>query len=148
MQVVSSGLEMTIQDLPGRTIGKGIPCSGPMDPISFSIGNFIVANEKETEGIEIIVIPGVPACFRFLCRSEIAITGREVTVLVNEVEHNVWSRLIIPPGGVVRIMAKQGGEGGGLRTYLLVRGGFPGVPLYLGSKSTSVSIGGYQVCQG
>ncbi|KAF5349974.1 hypothetical protein D9756_009200 [Leucocoprinus leucothites] len=143
VKVVSAGLDMSIQDLPGRTLGKGIPQSGPMDPIAFSIGNILVGNERNTEGIEIIVIPGMPACFRFMSATEVAITGRNVTVLVDDVEVGMWSRVSVRDGGTLRITAKPG-DNRGLRTYLLIKGGFPNVPLYLGSKSTSLSIGGYQ----
>jgi len=146
-KVISAGLEMSIQDLPGRMIGKGVPRSGPMDPIAFSIGNFLVGNQRETEGLEIIVVPGLPACFRFLSSADIAVTGREVTVSLNEVEVAMWSRLSVPPETMLQITASPGGNDGGLRAYLLVRGGFPKIPPYLESKSTSVGIGGYQACR-
>lgn len=146
MKVTASGLEMSIQDLPGRTIGKGIPRSGPMDFIAFSTGNLLVGNKKETEGIEIIVIPGVPASFQFLCPAVVAVTGRSVTIAVDGVEARMWSGVVIPAGKTLQIKAKTEDEGkGGLRTYLSVRGGFPNVPKYLGSKSTSMGLGGYQV---
>ena len=145
--MVSVGLEMSIQDLPGRLIGKGIPRSGPMDSIAFSIGNLLVGNQSETEGLEIIVVPGLPACFRFLSSADIAVTGREVTVSLNEVKVNMWSRLYVPPETTLQITASSGGNDGGLRVYLLVGGGFPKIPRYLESKSTSVGVGGYQVCR-
>ena len=146
VKVVSVGLEMSIQDLPGRMIGKGIPRSGPMDPIAFSIGNLLVGNQREIEGLEIVVVSGLPACFRFLSSADVAITGREVTVSLNEVKVNMWTRLFVPPETTLKITASSRGDNGGLRVYLLVGGGFPKIPPYLESKSTSVGIGGYQVC--
>lgn len=35
-------------------------------------------------------------------------------------------------------------DSGGLRAYLAIFGGLPGIPQYLGSKSTSMGTGGYQ----
>jgi len=118
-----------------------------MDSIAFSIGNLLVGNQSETEGLEIIVVPGLPACFRFLSSADIAVTGREVTVSLNEVKVNMWSRLHVPPETTLQITASSGGNDGGLRVYLLVGGGFPKIPRYLESKSTSVGVGGYQVCR-
>jgi allophanate hydrolase subunit 2 len=144
MKVIEPGLEMTVQDLPGRIIGKGIPRSGPMDLMAFSIGNILVGNSKEAEGIEIIVVPGLDGEFRFLCDTWVAITGSDVVVAVNEAEVDMWCQLFISEGGTLRITAREG-QRRGLRTYLLVRGGFPQVPQYLQSKSTSMGLGGYQV---
>ncbi|KAF9446428.1 hypothetical protein P691DRAFT_673636 [Macrolepiota fuliginosa MF-IS2] len=145
MKVTASGLDMSIQDLPGRVIGKGIPRSGPMDPIAFSIGNLLVGNDKETEGIEIIVVPGVPASFQFFSPAVVAITGRTLSVTVNGTKANMWSRVIVLSGGILQLEAKpEDEEMGGLRAYLSIQGGFPNVPKYLGSKSTSMGLGGYQ----
>ncbi|KXN84654.1 Putative urea carboxylase [Leucoagaricus sp. SymC.cos] len=144
VKVIEPGLEMTIQDLPGRTVGRGVPCSGPMDPMAFSIGNILVGNPKEMEGIELIIAPGVPACLRFLCPTLIAVTGRDVDVSVDDGNASMWSRVVVPAGGTVTISMKEVNESGGLRVYVLIKGGFPHVPRYLGSKSTSVQIGGYQ----
>lgn len=55
-----------------------------------------------------------------------------------------WSRLVVPAGGLLEIGTIQGG---GSRLYLAIRGGFPGVPRYMNSKSTYLggALGGYQV---
>lgn len=146
VKVIAAGLEATVQDLPGRTVGRGIPHSGPMDPVAFSIGNILAGNERNTEGIELIVVPGVLARLQFFCSAVVAVTGRDVVVKVDDKEVAMWSRIIVPAGGTLTIEAKtQGEENGGLRTYLTIRGGFPTVPQYLGSKSTSMGLGGYQV---
>lgn len=141
---------MTIQDLPGRTVGLGIPRSGPIDFLAFTIGNILVGNSETTEGIEMILVPGMPSTvIQFYCNSIIAITGKEVKVKVNGNPVVMWSRVIIPEGGRLELEAHSSFAAGstGFRVYLSVRGGFPGVPEYLGSKSTSMGLGGYQVSQ-
>ncbi|KAF7760920.1 hypothetical protein Agabi119p4_10329 [Agaricus bisporus var. burnettii] len=144
MKVMTAGLEMTVQDLPGRLTGKGIPKSGPMDPIAFSVGNVLVGNDRNTEGLEIIVVPGVPARFKFTCGAVVAITGREIQVKLNGKGANAWSRLVVPADGILEISVNTERGRGDLRSYLAILGGFPNVPQYLGSKSTSMGLGGYQ----
>ena len=47
----------------------------------------------------------------------------------------MWARPVTPAKGTLEV----GGEpGDGCILYLAVRGGLPGVPQYLGSKSTSI----------
>jgi urea carboxylase len=54
IDVISAGAYTLIQDLPGRpTVGKGIPHSGPMDPMAFQIANMLVGNPRHKEGLEI-----------------------------------------------------------------------------------------------
>lgn len=146
MKVIAAGLEMTVQDLPGRLTGRGIPRSGPMDPIAFSVANLLVGNDKNTEGLEIILVPGVPARFKFTRGAIVAITGREIEIKLNGKGANAWSRLIVPEATTLEISANTERGIGGLRSYLAIHGGFPNVPQYLGSKSTSMGLGGYQVC--
>jgi urea carboxylase len=138
---------MTIQDLPGRTVGKGMPCSGPMDDLAFSVGNILVGNEnKGTEGLEIIVVPGVACSFEFFAPAIVAVTGKPVIVKVNGFEHPMWSRICLASNSKVEIVAATSTDGrNGFRTYFSILGGFPDIPHYLGSKSTSMGFGGYQV---
>ncbi|KAF8152533.1 AHS2-domain-containing protein [Crassisporium funariophilum] len=144
-KVLSPGIESTIQDLPGRTLGLGIPRSGPMDDLAFAAANILVGNPSTTEGLEIAVIAGVGCSFRFYVPAVVAVTGKEVGVKVNGGACPMWSRVIVPQDGELRLEAGLGGEvAGGLRVYVCVRGGFPDVPVYLGSKSTSMGLGGYQ----
>ncbi|KAF9233046.1 allophanate hydrolase subunit 2-domain-containing protein [Melanogaster broomeanus] len=140
--VVLGGIETTIQDLPGRRIGLGMPRSGPMDFQCFQAANIIAGNTPETAGLEIVTLPGAGCKFTFHVPCVVAITGKTVAVKVNRVEAPMWARLVIPAKGTLEI---SGGSGStGFRVYLAVRGGFPEVPKYLGSKSTSMGLGGYQ----
>ena len=139
-------METTIQDLPGRTLGLGIPRSGSMDNLSFAIGNLLVGNAQTVEGLETVIVPGVGCAFQFYIPTVVAVTGKDVFVKINGTIVPMWSRLIVPNNGILLLEARPLGEcSTGFRTYLCIRGGFPDVPVYLGSKSTSMGLGGYQV---
>ncbi|KAJ7093306.1 allophanate hydrolase subunit 2-domain-containing protein [Mycena belliarum] len=143
MTVLAAGVEMTVQDFPGRTTRLGIPKSGPMDSLAFRAANILVDNPHGTEGIELIVLPGCPAIFHFHAAAVVALTGKDLAVAVDGVPTPMWARIVVPAGGKLAVSARPG-LGAGLRTYLAVRGGFPAIPLYLGSKSTSLGMGGFQ----
>ncbi|KAJ7500978.1 allophanate hydrolase subunit 2-domain-containing protein [Mycena galericulata] len=143
MTVLAAAIETTVQDFPGRTTRLGIPRSGPLDSISFRAANILVDNPIGMEGLEMIVLPGSPSTFQFHVAAVVAVTGKDVLVNVNGQEVDIWSRIIVPAGGKLSLSAKPVATAG-LRTYLAVRGGFPFVPKYLGSKSTSFGLGGFQ----
>ncbi|KAF9491325.1 AHS2-domain-containing protein [Pleurotus eryngii] len=157
--VVSSGLDMTVQDLPGRVTGLGLPRSGPMDYMAFQAANLLVGNKSSTEGLEIIVMPGIPAVFIFHVPTIIAVTGKPVSLSITADAENygkfdaesskdtvsMWRMLSVPGGAKLRIEDQANYEDGrGFRVYLAVRGGLPTIPEYLKSKSTSMGLGGYQ----
>ncbi|TCD67501.1 hypothetical protein EIP91_012306 [Steccherinum ochraceum] len=151
--VVSPGINATVQSLPARDIGLGIPPSGPMDPLAFQAGNAIVGNALECEGLELVIPPrhGSGGAFSaiFHTKALIAVVGAPAHVSVDGKDCQTWSRLEVPAGvkvviGGPKADADAALPSGGLRAYLLVAGGFPGIPTYLGSKSTSLGIGGYQ----
>lgn len=139
--VLSAGIEMTIQDLPGRRIGLGIPQSGPMDSQAFSAANILAGNTPETEALEIVTLPGAGCKLKFHCFAIVAITGKPVSVKINGEQVSMWARLTVAGNATLDI---TGLPGPGFRVYLAIRGGFPEVPQYLGSKSTSMGLGGYQ----
>ncbi|KAJ7641859.1 allophanate hydrolase subunit 2-domain-containing protein [Roridomyces roridus] len=145
MTVLAASVEMTVQDFPGRDTRLGIPRSGPMDNIAFRAANILVDNPVETEGLEIIVLPGAPSAFRFHVPTVVAVTGKHVSGRVGGQDVGMWRAFEISAGGelLIETDAKEA-RAGGWRTYLAVRGGFPGIPRYLGSKSTSMGLGGYQ----
>ncbi|KAG2148952.1 allophanate hydrolase subunit 2-domain-containing protein [Suillus clintonianus] len=139
--VLSAGIEMTIQDLPGRHMGMGMPQSGPMDSQAFSAANILVGNTPETEALEIVTLPGAGCKLKFHSFATVAITGKPATVKINGENVSMWARLTISENTTLDI---GGLPGPGFRVYLAIRGGFPEVPQYLGSKSTSMGLGGYQ----
>ncbi|ESK90672.1 urea carboxylase [Moniliophthora roreri MCA 2997] len=143
--VVSGGLDSTIQDYPGRTTGLGIPRSGPMDYVAFRVANILAGNPQATEGVEAIVIPDVELELHFHVETVIAVTGKRLSVFVNDEQVDMWSRIIVPADGKLLLQALPTETGAsGLRSYLAVRGGFPQIPEYLNSKSTSMGLSGYQ----
>lgn len=139
-------METTIQDLPRRTLGLGIPRSGSMDNLSFAIGNLLVGNSQTVEGLETVIVPGAGYAFHFYIPTVVAVTGKDVLVKINGTTVSMWSRLVVPNNGILSLEAKPVGKNStGFRTYLCIRGGFPDIPVYLGSKSTSMGFRGYQV---
>ncbi|KAI0765576.1 carbamoyl-phosphate synthase L chain, ATP binding domain-containing protein [Irpex lacteus] len=94
LDILSGGIETTIQDYPGRKLAMGIPRSGPMDSLSLRIANIVVAIQK-----------------------------------------NRRSRNYRPSGRCRMFFHVD---------TVILRGGFAEVAQYLGSKSTSMGLGGYQ----
>jgi urea carboxylase len=140
IDVVSGGAYTTIQDLPARRgVGNGVPESGPMDSVSFRTANIIVGNEETTEGLEVTLIG--PSLL-FNVPAVVAITGGTVDVTVDGTKVDMYTRVVVPAGKVLKV----GSVTKGCRSYIAVRGGFPAIPEYLGSKSTTstLSLGGYQ----
>ena len=136
--VLGASLETTVQDYPGRRIGLGIPRSGPMDSLAFRIANILTGNDPETEGLE-LTLTGCRLLFH--TAAVVAVTGASAKVTVDGKEVGMWERIIVPAGAKVVVGTAQQT---GMRSYLAVRGGFPEIPRYLGSKSTSMGMGGYQ----
>jgi urea carboxylase len=126
-----AGLLTTVQDWPGR-VGLwqvGVPPSGPMDDVSFRLGNRVLGNPDDAPGLECTV--NGPA-LRFSAETTVCLTGAEVPVTVNGEPVPCWEPVVVPADGVLDI---GGADGPGLRTYVLIAGGFD-VPSYLGSAST------------
>lgn len=119
-----------------------------MDSLAISAGNILVGNPTNTEGLEIIVLPNVAFELESGVDAVVAITGRKITATVHGALVSMWTRVTIPQGGRLRleVTSDDDSPNSGFRVYICIRGGFPGVPPYLGSKSTSMGLGGYQVC--
>ena len=125
------GLMTTVQDVPGR-VGLwqvGVPPSGPMDDLSFRLGNRALGNPDDAAGLECTA--SGPA-LRFTHPTTVCVTGAECLVTVDGTPAPMWEPVEVPAGGVLDIGAA---ETLGLRTYLLITGGLD-VPAYLGSAST------------
>ncbi|KAF4855884.1 putative urea carboxylase [Colletotrichum siamense] len=136
IQVLEPGMMTTIQDYPGRvSVRHGVPRSGPMDTLSSQIANVLVGDEPGTELLE-VTLTG-PA-LRFYVDAVVAVCGGSVSVTVGDVEQPMWSRFVVRRGQVLKL-GQLGGSG--FRAYIAIRGGFPGIPLFLGSKSTAPELG-------
>ncbi|MDQ4138802.1 MAG: urea carboxylase [Actinomycetota bacterium] len=129
-EVVRSGMLTTVQDWPGR-VGYwpvGIPPSGPMDSLSFRLGNAALGNEEGAPGLEMTM---TGPTLRFHSSARVIVTGADVDVTVDDIAVPQWEPVQIPAGGVLSI----GTARAGMRMYLLVEGGVD-VPTVLGSAST------------
>ncbi|KAH7067028.1 allophanate hydrolase subunit 2-domain-containing protein [Paraphoma chrysanthemicola] len=141
IDVISAGAYTLIQDLPARpTVGKGIPHSGPMDPLAFQIANILVGNKRGTEGLE-ITLSGPE--LRFITPAIVSLCGAPMEANLDGAEFPMWTAVRIEAGQKLKIGKTTDA---GCRSYLAVYGGFPSVASYFASKSTSplVAIGGYQ----
>jgi urea carboxylase len=125
------GLMTTVQDLPGR-IGLwdvGVPPSGPMDDLSFRLGNLALGNDDGAPGLE---CTATGPALRVTHPTTVCVTGAECAVTVDGSPVPMWEPVEVPAGALLDVGAA---ETTGLRTYVLVAGGFD-VPEYLGSAST------------
>ncbi|KAI1654379.1 AHS2-domain-containing protein [Daldinia decipiens] len=141
IQIDDPGVFTTVQQARNRTRkGYGIPTSGPMDDLAAIIANLLVGNSEDIECLE---VTARGPKLKFFSLSVIAITGSPFSVEVNGKVKQMWSRIIMNPGEVLKIgvSASPGG-----RCYIAIRGGLPGVPEWLGSKSTTpnLALGGIQ----
>ncbi|HVK23575.1 MAG TPA: urea carboxylase [Actinokineospora sp.] len=131
VDVLRGGTSTTVQDWPGRTgyWEVGVPPSGPMDDRSFRAGNLALGNPEGVPGLE-CTLEG-PA-LRFSHAATVCVTGAPAVVTVDGVPVAQWTPIDVAAGAVLDVAAPPGP---GMRTYVLVRGGFD-VPTYLGSAST------------
>ena len=132
IEVVSGGTLTTVQDWPGRTgyWQVGVPPSGPMDDLSFRLGNTALGNAPGAPGLE-CTLQG-PA-LRFTHPTTVCVTGAAAPVTVDGVPVPQWEPLTVPAGATLTLGAPQEH---GLRTYLLFAGGGLDVPEFLGSAAT------------
>ncbi|WP_433703339.1 5-oxoprolinase/urea amidolyase family protein [Prescottella equi] len=129
--VLRPGMGTTVQDYPGRTgyWQIGVPPSGPMDDLSFRLGNVAVGNDEGAAGFEAVMAG--PA-LRFDEPTYVCVTGAPTTVTVDGAVVPQWRPVRVPAGGVLDVGAVSGP---GLRVYVLIAGGID-VPEFLGSAST------------
>jgi urea carboxylase len=131
IEVLRPGMLTTVQDWPGR-IGYwhvGVPPSGPMDDLSFRIGNRLVGNAQEAPGLECTRLG--PA-LRFPDGAHLCVTGAAFPVTLDGLPAPRWQSLHVPAGGVLDVGTLTGP---GMRCYVLIQGGLS-EPHYLGSSAT------------
>lgn len=136
IEVLDGGVQSTVQDWPGR-IGHwdvGVPPCGPMDPLSFRIGNQLLGNEDNASGIELTLRGG-----SYLFRSNIAfcLTGADMGATLDDQSVPMYTPLLAKEGQTLSF----GEAVEGMRTYLLISGGLD-MPKVLGSAST-FTLGGF-----
>ena len=125
------GLQTSVQDWPGRTSlwQVGVPPSGPMDDLSFRLGNRALGNEEGAPGLEFTM---TGPSLTFSHETTLCVTGAQVRLTVDGADAAAWEPITVPAGGTLDVGTA---EGPGLRGYILFEGGLD-IPLYLGSAST------------
>ncbi|GAC1639576.1 MAG: 5-oxoprolinase/urea amidolyase family protein [Mycobacterium sp.] len=129
--VLRPGVQTTIQDWPGRAgyWHVGVPPSGPMDDLSFRLGNRSLGNDEGAAGLECTMTG--PA-LRFEQPTWVCVTGAPMAVTVDGARVAQWRNVLVPAGCTLDVSSLCGP---GLRSYVLVAGGID-VPEYLGSTAT------------
>jgi urea carboxylase len=131
IEVVAAGTQTTVQDYPGR-LGfwdVGVPPSGPMDSLSFRLGNRAVGNPPSAAGLEMTMSGPT---LKFNAGTFICLTGAAMAATLDghAVEFNTPTA--VAAGSTLSVGAARHA---GCRAYLAVRGGVQ-VPPYLGSRAT------------
>ncbi|MEU5155920.1 urea carboxylase [Glycomyces sp. NPDC021274] len=131
IDVLTAGTQTTVQDWPGRTgyWQVGLPPSGPMDDLSFRLGNRALGNPEGAPGLECVAQGPI---LRFSHDTTVCVTGAPAPVTLDGAPAPQWEPFTVPAGAALAIGAP---EHVGIRTYLLVHGGLD-VPHYLGSAAT------------
>ncbi len=131
VEVLSPGTLTTVQDWPAR-LGHwavGVPPSGPMDALSFRLGNRLLDNADSAAGLEMTL---TGATLQFHCATTICLTGAAMKATLNGAPISFYETVPVAAGQILEIGALTGP---GCRAYLAVAGGFD-VPTYLGSRAT------------
>lgn len=141
IEVITPGISTTVQDLPGRRVGLGLPRGGPADMLSFQAANLLVGNDRYTEGLE-ATMQGPKLLFHV--DSVVAVTGTDMKLTLDGKGAPMWTTLFVKAGQTLVVGMATGNIG--LRSYIAVQGGFKNVSEFMGSKSTftGASLGGYQ----
>jgi urea carboxylase len=131
IDVIEGGTMTTVQDYPGRLglWAVGVPPSGPMDSLSFRLGNQLLGNPEGAPGLECTV---TGPTLRFNFETEFVLTGADYEATLNGEAVPCGKATHAPAGYTLEL---RNCEGPGARAYVLFRGGLD-VPLYLGSAST------------
>jgi urea carboxylase len=131
LEVLHAGTQTTVQDYPGR-IGYwnvGVPPSGPMDSLSFRLGNRALGNAADAAALEVTVSGPT---LKFNTDLAICLTGAPMAADIDGRAVAFWEPIAVRAGQVLRIGALTGA---GCRAYVCVQGGID-VPHYLGSRAT------------
>ena len=129
LEVLAPGAHTTVQALPARHgyWPVGIPPSGPMDDLSFRLGNLQLGNSEGAPGLEITVAGPTLECHT----STTALVAGFCEVMVDNREVESWRPLRLVAGQILKL----GRISAGARAYLLVAGGLD-VPEVMGSAAT------------
>lgn len=132
IEVLDGGVQTTVQDYPGM-IGYwfvGVPPCGPMDSYNFRLGNSILGNPEDAPGLELTLRGG---SYRFRTTVSFCITGADMKATLDGVEIGMYQ---VVHASAMQVLKFQDCKVG-MRTYLLVAGGFD-MPKIMGSSSTFI----------
>lgn len=129
VKVLKPGLLTTVQDLgrPGY-FHLGIPIGGAMDRQALMAANLLVGNEEGAAGLEAVFMGPELA---FTTDALVAVTGADIPVMVDGVEHPGWTAIDVKAGQVLSFGFLKSGA----RAYIAISGGLD-TPPALGSRST------------
>ncbi len=131
IEVLEGGMMTSVQDFPGR-IGYwdvGVPPSGPMDTLSFRLGNQLLGNSQQAAGLECTIKGPV---LRFHADAVICLTGAESDATLDGEPIPFYETIQVHAGQVLQSGSIQAN---GQRFYLHFAGGLD-LPFYLGSRAT------------
>ncbi|MFF2015404.1 urea carboxylase [Paenibacillus sp. NPDC058177] len=136
LEVLDGGVQTTVQDYPGRKgyWDIGVPPSGPMDALSFRIGNRLLGNADSAAGLEMTLRGG---SYRFRDEMIFCLTGSDMAATLDGKSVPLYTPTLAAAGSTLILNESVSG----MRSYLLVSGGFD-MPLTLGSSST-FTLGGF-----
>lgn len=131
-EVLDPGILTTIQDF-GRFgyTEFGVPYSGALDSFSYRIANILVNNPENEACLETMIM-GLK--LKSLGEFLIAITGADLTPLINNEPVKMWKPYLIKKGDIITFKRVRFG----CRAYVSVSGGLA-VPKVMGSYSTYLS---------
>jgi len=134
INIVSPGLQTTIQELPGRlrSRGYGVSTAGPLDDFSFRVANFLVGNQTEKASIE-MQFSGPE--IEFKDSRKIAICGADNSPKKNNFPLELWHAHEMRKGDRISF----GFPLTGARTYLAISGGVD-TPSVVGSRATDMRL--------
>jgi len=135
--VIQPGAYTTVQDR-GRFSYQqfGVPVCGVVDSFAYQVANALVGNFQDQAVLEATIFGPT---LKVLNQGLIAVTGGNLTPLINNVALPIWESVAIHPDDMLQFK----GIKSGCRAYIAVAGGID-VPSVMGSRSTYVAgkIGG------
>lgn len=136
-EVIQPGAYTTVQDR-GRFSYQqfGVPVCGVVDSFAYRVANALVGNFQDQAVLEATIFGPT---LKVLNQGLIAVTGGNLTPLINNVALPMWESVAILPDDMLQFK----GIKSGCRAYIAVAGGID-VPHVMGSRSTYVAgkIGG------
>jgi biotin-dependent carboxylase-like uncharacterized protein len=138
LRILDPGTYTTVQDS-GRIGFRqfGVPPTGCLDKFAHRVANILIGNPDKAAVLEMTFMG---ADFEVLRETDLALTGADMPLSVNNRPARPWRKLRVKPGDRVHI----GQARSGCRAYLALTGGVD-VPPVMGSASSYVGarIGGY-----